>query len=182
MRKRKRSAPVGDALGSVEEFARVIAAPLRNLGAQAFAAGVTVIDAHLEGLEFPEGAYDDYAREWVSTALRARLERAMAVDADTADRNEQINRIRATYRDWRNDRLAEAAGDLMTFAFNRGVLSAVGEGAPVRWVVDHGGLPSPDAEDNRLAGAVPAGQPFATGDVAAVTPWLPMRSDTVALG
>lgn len=166
MRKRKRSAPVGDALGSVEEFARVIAAPLRNLGAQAFAAGVTVIDAHLEGLEFPEGAYDDYAREWVSTALRARLERAMAVDADTADRNEQINRIRATYRDWRNDRLAEAAGDLMTFAFNRGVLSAVGEGAPVRWVVDHGGLPSPDAEDNRLAGAVPAGQPFATGDVA----------------
>jgi len=169
LRKRKRSATAADALGSVEDYARVIAAPLRALGAQAFAAGVAVVDPELDTPEFPAGSYDDYAREWVSTALRTRLERALSVDADEvggADRTEQINRIRATYRDWRNERLAEAAGDLMTFAFNRGVLAAVGDGAPLRWVVDHGGLPSPDAEDNRLAGAVPAGQPFATGDVA----------------
>jgi len=73
--------------------------------------------------------------------------------------------VRAAYRELRNERLPELVGDLLTAACNEGVLSASRPGANHTWLVDHGGLPCPDGEDNHLAGAVVAGEAFPTGDL-----------------
>ncbi|MBU6216559.1 MAG: hypothetical protein KGR17_08125, partial [Acidobacteria bacterium] len=59
-----------------------------------------------------------------------------------------------------------AAGDLTSAGFACGVVAAAPAGATWCWVVDHGGLPCSDAEDNSLAGDVVAGEAFPTGDVA----------------
>jgi hypothetical protein len=97
---------------------------------------------------------------------RAHLERAFA-EADEADLDtaELSDRVRATYRDWRSGSLADLAGDLATAGFTLGERRAAGPGTPWRWVVDHGGLPCADGEDNALAGEVPCEEPFPTGDV-----------------
>jgi hypothetical protein len=97
---------------------------------------------------------------------RAHLERAFA-EADEADldTSELGDRVRATYRDWRSGSLADLAGDLATAGFTLGERHAAGTGTPWRWVVDHGGLPCADGEDNALAGDVACGEPFPTGDV-----------------
>lgn len=104
-------------------------------------------------------------RDWIAEPLRDRLERA-AGDADLGgDRSELVERVRAAYRELRNERLPELVGDLLTAACNEGVLSASRPGANHTWLVDHGGLPCPDGEDNHLAGAVVAGEAFPTGDL-----------------
>lgn len=97
---------------------------------------------------------------------RAHLERAFA-EADEADldTSELGDRVRATYRDWRSGSLADLAGDLATAGFTLGERQAAGEGTPWRWVVDHGGLPCADGEDNALAGEIACGEEFPTGDV-----------------
>lgn len=103
--------------------------------------------------------------EWVTDPLHARLER-LVDEADLAgDRTELADRLRAAYREWRNDKLEELAGDLVTLAFNEAVLAAAPASGTCRWIVDHGGLPCPDAEDNHLAGEVVCGQAYPTGDV-----------------
>ena len=52
-----------------------------------------------------------------------------------------------------------------TAGFTLGEQHAAGSGTPWRWVVDHGGLPCADGEDNALAGEIACGEPFPTGDV-----------------
>lgn len=97
---------------------------------------------------------------------RAHLERTFA-EADEAglDVADLGDRIRATYRDWRSTSLAELAGDLAATGFAQGERLAAGPGTPWRWVVDNGGLPCADGEDNALAGPVPCEEPFPTGDL-----------------
>ena len=82
---------------------------------------------------------------------------------DTTDRTELVGRIRAVYREWRAEELQIVAGDAVTSAFNGGILSAAPAGSKLRWVVDNGGLASPDCEDNALAGALSPGDTFPTG-------------------
>jgi hypothetical protein len=101
--------------------------------------------------------------EWVAVPLRERLERTIA---ETDDRAEAPDRLRAAYREWKNDRIPDLVGDLVSAAFNRGILASAAEGATHGWVVDHGGLPSPDCDDNHLAGQVRVGEEFPTGHVA----------------
>jgi hypothetical protein len=48
-------------------------------------------------------------------------------------------------------------------AFNRALYEATDAGTQLRWLVDDGGSPCPDAEDNALAGLVVRGEPFPTG-------------------
>lgn len=121
----------------------------------------------------PPDAADDQVREVLTARVseflalhRAHLERAFA-EADEADLDtaELSDRVRATYRDWRSGSLADLAGDLATAGFTLGERRAAGPGTPWRWVVDHGGLPCADGEDNALAGEVPCEEPFPTGDV-----------------
>lgn len=121
----------------------------------------------------PPDAADPQVREVLAGRVseflalhRAHLERAFA-EADEADLDtaELSDRVRATYRDWRSGSLADLAGDLATAGFTLGERRAAGPGTPWRWVVDHGGLPCADGEDNALAGEVPCEEPFPTGDV-----------------
>jgi hypothetical protein len=97
---------------------------------------------------------------------RAHLERTFS-EADEADLDvaELGDRVRASYRDWRSSTLADLAGDLATAGFTHGERRAAGPGTPWQWVVDNGGLPCADGEDNALAGAVPCEEPFPTGDL-----------------
>ena len=107
-------------------------------------------------------------REWVTAPLRSRLERVVAeTDGSAIDGSETelADRLRSVYREWRNEKLPELSGDLVTLAFNRGVLDSTPASVGVCWVVDHGGLPCPDAEDNHLAGVIVAGEAFPTGDL-----------------
>ena len=97
---------------------------------------------------------------------RAHLERAFA-EADEAglETSELADRVRATYRDWRSGSLSDLAGDLATAGFALGEQRAAGPDSRWCWVVDHGGLPCADGEDNALAGEVACGEAFPTGDV-----------------
>jgi hypothetical protein len=93
--------------------------------------------------------------------LRERLERAVA---DAAGDNEELaNTVRSLYREWKTQRIDEHLDDVARAAFGRGALAAVVPGTRVCWMVDPNGPACPDAEDNALAGAVAAGQPFPTG-------------------
>ncbi len=81
------------------------------------------------------------------------------------DEQEISDRIRSCYREWKTQRIAETAAHYVLVAFNRGVAEAAETGSSARWVVDDGGVPCPDCDDNALAGAVPKSEPFPTGDL-----------------
>ncbi|HEU0042497.1 MAG TPA: hypothetical protein VFQ15_09115, partial [Jiangellaceae bacterium] len=70
--------------------------------------------------------------------------------------------VRATYREWKG-RIDELAADLVRTAHGRAAYAVLAPGTPVCWVFDPSGPPCADAEDNVLAGPVPAGEPFPTG-------------------
>ena len=97
--------------------------------------------------------------------LRERLERAVADSA--GDNAELANTVRGLYREWKTQRIDEHLDDVARAAFGRGALAAVVPGTKVCWMVDPNGPACPDAEDNALAGEVPAGQPFPTGHTVA---------------
>lgn len=107
---------------------------------------------------------DDIAEAFASDlvqALRGRLEGAFH---DGGDEQEIGDRIRACYREWKTQRIADVARHYVQVAFGRGV-AAFESDTPTRWLVDHAGVPAPDCDDNALAGAVEPGQPFPTGDL-----------------
>lgn len=97
--------------------------------------------------------------------LRDRLERV--VSAAEGDPDELSMTVRAVYREWKTQRIDEHLDDVARMAFGRGALAAVSAGTPVCWTVDPNGPACPDAEDNALAGAVAAGEPFPTDHVCA---------------
>jgi hypothetical protein len=72
--------------------------------------------------------------------------------------------IGAVFRDWRGGRVDGLAGDFALDAFGAGTLHAsrTTDRALV-WVADDGGATCPDCDDNALAGAIAAGEPFPTG-------------------
>jgi cell division septum initiation protein DivIVA len=92
--------------------------------------------------------------------LRARLERCIS-DAD-GDNAEMATLVRMVYREWKSQRIDEHLDDVARTAFGRGALAGVAPGTPICWVVDPHGPQCPDAEDNALAGVVPAGDSFPT--------------------
>ena len=97
--------------------------------------------------------------------LRLRVARAVT-DAD-GDNGELGDLVRALYREWKTQRIDEHLDDVARMAFGRGALVALTPGTPVCWSVDPNGPACPDAEDNALAGAIPAGQPFPTDNLCA---------------
>ena len=97
---------------------------------------------------------------------RAHLERTFAESEEEGlDVADLGDRVRASYRDWRSTALSELAGDLAAAGFAQGERVAAGPGTPWQWVVDNGGLPCADGEDNALAGPVHCEDPFPTGDI-----------------
>ena len=97
--------------------------------------------------------------------LRVRVARAVT-DSD-GDNGELADLVRAIYREWKTQRIDEHLDDVARMAFGRGALVALTPGTPVCWTVDPNGPACPDAEDNALAGAIGAGQPFPTDHVCA---------------
>lgn len=97
--------------------------------------------------------------------LRVRVARAVT-DSD-GDNGELADLVRALYREWKTQRIDEHLDDVARMAFGRGALVALTPGSPVCWSVDPNGPACPDAEDNALAGAIGAGQPFPTDHVCA---------------
>jgi DivIVA domain-containing protein len=101
----------------------------------------------------------------VASAIRARVERvvvdAAREDLDLAGVSERIS---AVYREWRTQRIEQLATHHLVAAWSRGTFVATPEGTPMRWIVDDDG-PCPDCDDNALAGFVPRGQPFPTGQL-----------------
>jgi cell division septum initiation protein DivIVA len=93
--------------------------------------------------------------------LRQRLGAALAAAGD--DPVDATGLLRAVYREWKVDRLDGASEHLALSAHGRGAFVALAPGTPVCWVADPEGPGCPDAEDNWLAGAVPAGDEFPTG-------------------
>jgi DivIVA domain-containing protein len=93
--------------------------------------------------------------------LRERLERAFADAGGHPD--DVAQSIRSCYREWKGQRVDQIAAHAVVAATNRGLLDRLPEGTLVRWVVADGDSPSPDCDDNALAGAVTRGEPFPTG-------------------
>ena len=96
--------------------------------------------------------------------LRERLERAFA-DSD-GHPDDVAQSIRSCYREWKGQRVDQVAAHAVVAATNRGLLDRLPEGTLVRWVVADGDNPSPDCDDNALAGAVVRGEAFPTGHTA----------------
>ena len=110
------------------------------------------------------GAVDDIADQ-LGEALAAPLrDRVAASLREAAGDDEALaDGVRAAYRDWKTHRLGMQARDSVFAAFNRGLYDATEEGTTCRWLIDDGGSPCPDAEDNSLAGLVAKGEPYPTG-------------------
>jgi hypothetical protein len=145
----------GEHLGRYHEAALADLIDAERAGASFFG------DAPAKAAEVSDVA-EAFAAELVRQ-LRGRLEGAFV---EGADEQEISDRIRACYREWKTQRIAEVAAHYVLVAFNRGVAGAASAGSTWRWVVDDAGMPCPDCDDNALAGAVAAGEAFPTGDLA----------------
>ncbi len=168
VRDKRKSRDLSELLGDAGARATAIADLAVAELAAAVAAGAAFFDdeQHAGNVDAAAVAADLAPRvgEWLSDPLREQLERLVSENGAPAERDELAELLRAAYREWKGERLTEAGADLVTLAFNRGILDSATGGATHCWLVDHGGLPCSDAEDNHLAGAIAAGDEFPTGD------------------
>ena len=116
------------------------------------------LHAALEARSVLDRSLDTLEAELV-VPLRARLTENLEA---ASDGTEAAATVRATYREWKG-RIDELGEDLVRTAYGRAAYAVLTPGTPVCWVLDPSGPGCPDAEDNVLAGAVPAGEPFPTG-------------------
>jgi hypothetical protein len=98
------------------------------------------------------------------SALRERVDQVVAEGA--GDNQAIAKRLRAVYRDVKSSLVEVAVTDAVLHAHAAGQLAGAPEGVAFRWVPAAGARPCPDCEDNSLAGATPAGEPFPAGHVA----------------
>jgi cell division septum initiation protein DivIVA len=175
LRRIRRGMPELDVLLPEGEDVATFTDALRADYAAAAAAGL----AFWDGESGTEGAADDdrLDAEVVEGGLeirvgellglrRAHIQRALQHAADEGVELAELgDHVRAAYREWRTRSVPELAGDLAASGFALGEQAAAGEGTTWCWMVDNGGLPCSDAEDNALAGAIGCGAAFPTGDV-----------------
>jgi DivIVA domain-containing protein len=161
---------------------------LRREGTIAFEDVLPVDDEHVDRYAVVAGPDLDRAAEQGSTAgggsaspscdalagalgqalvapLRERVRRSFD-DAD-GDAEEVGERVRALYREWKGQRIGAAVRHYTAAAYSVGMAGAVPEGEARRWLVDGSCHSCPDCDDNALAGEVPGGEPFPTGDTRA---------------
>jgi DivIVA domain-containing protein len=99
--------------------------------------------------------------EALTIPLRDRIDGSLREAA--GDEEAMADGVRAVYRDWKTHRIESHTRDTVLAAFNRGLFDATEPDTRLLWVVDNGGSPCPDAEDNSLAGPTVRGEPFPTG-------------------
>ena len=160
--------PVGDDLGIFaaalhDDFAAAAAAGARFWAAESdddVDSAVARIDA-----DVVEGGLEVRVADLLELR-RAHLARALeSAESDGVELAEMADHVRAAYREWRTRSVPDLAGDLATAGFALGEQAAAGDGTSWCWMVDNGGLPCSDAEDNALAGPTPCGSAFPTGDI-----------------
>lgn len=155
----RRTKPKGleDVLPSVDEHAGRWAEASVAVLYEAAAAG-----AHWSGgRSGPTADLADELARSVVLPLRERIERSFVASDGNLD--DVADRVRALYREWKNQRLPETVPHWVAAAYARGVYQATPKGAKVRWVVDPAQGPCPDCDDNVLAGAIVKGEAFPTG-------------------
>jgi hypothetical protein len=104
---------------------------------------------------------DELARGLV-LPLRERIERSFVASDGNLD--DVSDRVRALYREWKIQRLGEAAAHYAAAAHARGLFDALPSDAKVHWVPEPERGACPDCDDNVLAGAIAKGDEFPTGD------------------
>ncbi len=150
-----------DASAHAERYAEAS----RELLGQAAAAGSEIVGTGDGPPAKP--SLDDLASELaiaIVDPLRRRLERAFT-DGHDDDPSVLAERLGAAYREWKTQRIEQVAADHVVAAFTRGTFAALPEGTTVRWVVCDVDGPCPDCDDNALAGALPKGEAFPTGQL-----------------
>jgi DivIVA domain-containing protein len=98
----------------------------------------------------------------ITDPLRRRLERSLD-GSDDPDEAGMVDNVSAAYREWKGPRIERVVGDHVVAAFSQGELEVAREGTALRWIVDDGGERCPDCDDNALAGALPRGERYPTG-------------------
>jgi DivIVA domain-containing protein len=141
----------------------------RPLLDQAARAGAAFVRSSLSGQAVPEcdelPDLDDLAAELASAIvdpLRRRLEEVFA-EGDGDDATELAELLGAAYREWKTQRIELTASDHVASAFGRGAFAATPKDVLSRWVVEDVDGPCPDCDDNALAGDLPWGDAFPTG-------------------
>ena len=163
----RRKEPVGDidalVSGEGEQAARYTDAITVELIA-AVEAGAASVGGEREvdvGPDGPLAAVRQQLADDVVATLRERLARSVS---DGEQVNDTIaKQARGIYREWKTQRIDEHLDDLFRLAYCHGAFHALEPGRAVAWVVDPAGPPSPDCEDNALAGAVTSGDAFPSG-------------------
>jgi cell division septum initiation protein DivIVA len=113
----------------------------------------------------PDGTAEALAAELGQTVVDPLRERITRSFAETGgDLGEITDRLRALYREWKGQRIGEAARHYVVAAYALGAYGAVPNGTPLTWLVDRNSDACPDADDNALAGRVCKGEAFPTGD------------------
>lgn len=162
----------------VPQFDAVFPDPEDHVERYAGAALPMLADAATAGSEFigtkPKGSggarVGDVAAEVgaeIVGPLRERLESCFVEAGGEAD--DLSERLRAQYREWKNQRIDGLSSYSVSAAFNRGVLNGCEDGTKVHWVVDDGGASSAPCEENAQAGNVTRGEPFPSGHLAPPT-------------
>ncbi|HEY2303180.1 MAG TPA: DivIVA domain-containing protein [Acidimicrobiales bacterium] len=132
-------------------------------------AGAAFINASL-GQEQMAGSdeqpgLDDLAAELAEAIidpLRRRLEEVFESHTDD-DAGALAESLGVAYREWKTQRIELTASDHVASAFARGAFAATPGDTLLRWVVEDVDGPCPDCDDNALAGDVPRGDAFPTG-------------------
>jgi hypothetical protein len=156
----RRGKPTGveDLLPTPDEHAARWAAVCRDPLSAAAQAGATWSGGATGSLE---DLGDELARTLV-LPLRERIERSFAASDGNLD--DVADRVRALYREWKHQRLPEAAPHYAAAAYARGLYEGAPAEARVHWVPDPSHGACPDCDDNVLAGDLPKGEEFPTGD------------------
>jgi hypothetical protein len=157
--RRNGKAKLADLLPSKDEQARRYAAAAAPALGDAAAAG-----ASFYGDNGTVASVDALAKE-LGQAIAAPLRERVSASVREADGDEEAlaDGIRSAYREWKAHRIGIQTRDSVVAAFNLGVYEATPAGTAQRWLIDDGGSPCPDAEDNSLAGLVVRGDAFPTG-------------------
>ena len=129
-------------------------------------AGAASVGAEREVDVGPDGPLDAVRQQLAADARRRRCASASPAVSATASTSTtpSPSSARGIYREWKTQRIDEHLDDLFRLAYCHGaVRTRLEPGRAVAWVVDPAGPPSPDCEDNALAGAVTSGDAFPSG-------------------
>ncbi len=106
----------------------------------------------------------DEAARSIAEPLRRLLEQAIEAHAGE-EQTVLVESLGSAYREWKTQRIERIAGDALVAAFARGTWNAMPEGTSMRWIVEDLDGPCPDCDDDALAGTLPKGEAFPTGQL-----------------